>query len=529
MRNQFDGDDATNPSHSAPTHYRNPTVNGNSLDPPSSGPTPKRSRPSNGPESTNADAMQLDQNGFDYGNRHPPEPISPGGYSIAEYGQANGMDVDEEADTEATGQDALPVPTLTDGQSVGIQSDRVHDLGPHTDILTVPEDENIMHTTWNPRNPTILATGGDALCRIWSDIKAATFAENFRNESFYDLELRPESSLVTAMAWEPTGKLLAVACRTDGSDWAGAVGTWTIDGKGRDDFTAGPEMVIKLRWNDNGKLLLGLTSNGNGGSSLIVWEIDSSQAFSPIPCDRVLTDATWTGDGNIAVCGQGVVGRCDISSGLELTWCFGKDERITNGRWSHICHDHILGITVVADEENHHLVFLDAHGGMNAKDAHAEAITGIAYQPLVHAESLSWPTPRLLVTCSLDGSIKYWDTRTARLMHTLTFGRDPAPLAIAFSPDGVLLAVAGYNKVLIWNTVEGSVPKASWKGELGRTPKTMLTNGNGADRDSGIGDDDDGIGDPNCSLGWDAEGKKVALGMGNQVRFDNPPWVKAAC
>ena len=510
-------DDAASPLYSARKYRRNSAINGHSLDLPTSAPTPKRTRRSNGTEGTNPDPMQVDRDGFDDGHGEPPDSDSPGNDSVAEDVQVNGMDVDGEADASITGQDPQFVPTLIDGQSIGIQSDKVHDLADHTSILTMPDRDNIMHTAWNTREPPILAIGGDALCRIWPNIKTAARADKTNDNSFFDVLSPTASSLVTSMAWSPDGERLAVATRADASDWTGTVSTWNIEGKGCDDLIAGQDMVIKLQWNNSGTLLLGVTSNGNGGSSLTIWEMECSQSFPPIPCDKVISDATWTGDGTITVCGQGAIGRCDISSGLGITWGFGNDQIVANGHWSHVRYDSFLGTTTVADEENGQLVFVDIHGEMNGKDAHKDAITAITYQPIPNPTNISIQTPRLLVTSSLDGTIKYWDARTARPVYTLTFGRDSPPLALAFSPDGVYLAAATYNKILIWNTEEGSMPKASWKGDMGRSPKTMLANGNGADKDSGIGDDDDGMSEPHCSLDWDASGRKLALGVGNQV------------
>ena len=511
---------------SAPQSDRKPsrdaTINGLLLDLPASAPAPKRGRRSNGTDATNAsaDAMQVEQNGYDYGEREPPEPVSPGNYSVAEDEQVNGMDIDEDANGSATGQDLEPIRTLTEGQSVGIQSDKVLDLTPHTSILTMPDRDNIMHTTWNPRNPEILATGGDALCRLWPNIKVAALADQDNDKSYRDIMPPTDSYLVTSMAWSPDGKILAVATRADASDWTGSVSTWTDEGKALDDLIAGQDMVIKLRWNATGTLLLGITSNGDGGSSLIVWEMQSSQPFRPIPCDKVITDADWTGDWSITVCGQGAIGRCDLSSEAGLTWVFGKDPAIASRRWSYIRYDSVLGITAVADEENACLVFINAQGGVSGKDAHKDAITSMVYQPLLNTTNMSSQTSRLLVTSSLDGTIKYWDAQTARHIHTLNVPRDSPALAIAFSPDGRLLAAASFNKVLVWNTGDGGLPKASWGGELGKSPKMTLTNGNGADRDSGIGDDEDGMSEPNYSLDWDAEGKNLAVGVGNQVRVN---------
>ena len=66
--------------------------------------------------------------------------------------------------------------------------------------------------------------------------------------------------------------------------------------------------------------------------------------------------------------------------------------------------------------------------------------------------------------------------------------------------------------MLIWNAEAGGLPKANWKGVQGKLPNGMLTNGNGAS------EDEDGLwGDANCSLSWDAESGKLALGFRSQV------------
>ena len=66
--------------------------------------------------------------------------------------------------------------------------------------------------------------------------------------------------------------------------------------------------------------------------------------------------------------------------------------------------------------------------------------------------------------------------------------------------------------MLIWNAEAGGLPKAASKGVAGNTHNGMLTNGNGAS------EEEDELGDnANCSLSWDAEGGKLALGFGSQV------------
>ena len=499
---------------SARKGHRDSTVNGLSIDLHSSEPAPKRLRRENGNESRNVDAMQLDQNGFSYGQREPPEPVSPAGYSAADDTHAvNGMDLDEEPDAP---NDTQPVPTLTNGLSVASQSDKVEDLSLNTTILTVADRDNIMHTTWNPHNSEILAIGGDALCRLWHLPNEATIADNPKETPTHDILQPGDSSLITSMAWNPDGRSIAVATRTDASEMTGSVSTWTDSGRALDDLTAGQEMVIKLQWNANRSLLLGITSSGDGTSSLIVWDMENPQALPPVQCDKVITDASWTGPNTITVCGHGAIGRWDIYSQQGLTWVLKANPQVAEGRWTRIIYNASTEHIGIFDEDNSHLIVLDQHGTpIASQQVHKEAITAITYEP--NFKSVE-PTP-LLATASLDGSINYWNPTSLQPLYTLSFGQDSAPLALAFSPQGSLLAAANHNKVLIWETKGGNLPIASWKGDLGRSPKMVLTNGNAADKDSGIGDDatEDGMSEPSVSLDWDADGKRLALGVGNQV------------
>ena len=83
-------------------------------------------------------------------------------------------------------------------------------------------------------------------------------------------------------------------------------------------------------------------------------------------------------------------------------------------------------------------------------------------------------------------------------------------MAISFTPDGDLVAAANWGRILIWNAETGGMPKASWNGDQGRWQSLA----NGVDQDSGIGEEEDGL---THSLSWDADGRKLAYGLGSQV------------
>lgn len=99
-------------------------------------------------------------------------------------------------------------------------------------------------------------------------------------------------------------------------------------------------------------------------------------------------------------------------------------------------------------------------------------------------------------------------------------------MAMSFTPDGYLVAAASYNKILIWRAEEGGLPKACWVGEKGRwRGGGAVTRTEKSERD-GDGRSEEGEEDmgQDHSLSWDADGGKLAFGLGSQVsclRYDS--------
>ena len=459
--------------------------------------------------------MQIDQVGYHYQNEGPI-PVSPTNYSPAEDGQtANGMEMDEDIDAlgSPTSDNTPLMQTLTNGESRGVQSDKVAELGPQTNILTLSETSHVMHTAWNPKDPTILATSGDALCRLWYISRSAAFDENPNHQSNYvDLLDSSYGSLVSTMAWDPTGEILAVATRDDNSGWIGAVSLWSKTGKALDELPAAQDMVLKLRWSPSGKQLLGITTAGNVTSSLALWDMDTSQAVPPYQLPSVITDAAWTSNNQLTICGDGMIAS-SLLENQRVIILHTRPEPTAQQNWTHIRYDSRTHTTALAAEETAVLGLIDASDTLRTIMAHESQITALAYQPVTNLSAYPASAPRLLATSSLDGSIKVWDAkRPFDLLHTLSLGHAAPAIAMSFTPDGYLVAAANWNQVLIWNAEAGGLPKAASKGVLERKSNGMLTNGNRASEE-----EDELAGDANCSLSWDAESGKLALGFGRQV------------
>ena len=424
------------------------------------------------------------------------------------------MDIDNEADASGTpSPEEQLIQTITNGSSIGVQSEKIAELGPQTNTLEVPDKTHVTQTAWNPRDPTILAVAGEALCRIWNISRLASFTDNPNQKSFVDILEPTQNSYVSTMSWSPNGDLLAVASHNGSTDFVGAVSLWSKTGKQEDELPATPDMVIKLRWSPSGTQLLGITSSGIGTSSLILWEKDSPQAPVPYQLPNIVTDAAWTSNNQITICGDQIIASSLLENGRILT-VHTRSEPASRQPWTYLAYDSRTHTCALAAEENMTLGLIDSSDTLRTTTAHDDAITAIAYQPVTNLSAYPASAPRLLATSSLDGTIKIWDAkRPFDIVHVLKCAHTAFAMAMSFTPDGYLVAGASQSRVLIWNAEAGGVPKASWKGQLGKMMNGALTNGDGVDAM-----DEDGLEEESgCSLSWDADGSKLALGVGSQV------------
>ena len=461
--------------------------------------------------------MQIDQNGYHH-HQEQPESVSPGNDS-GEDGQANGMDIDndEDAPGSPTPEEPQLIRTITNGNSIGVQSDKVAELGPQTKMLEVSDKSHVMHTAWNPKDPTILAVAGEALCRLWYISRTASFTDNPNHKQYVDLLDPGHSSYVSTMAWNPSGDTLAVATRDDSSDWSGAVSLWSKTGKAEDELPAAQDMVLKLRWSPSGHQLLGITSSGSGSSSILIWTGNSSPV-APYHCANILTDAAWTSNNQVTVCGDGIIASTLLED-CRIVTLHNRSETETRHNWTQLRYDSRTHTTALAAEENGILGLIDSSDTLRTIAAHDAEITAVAFQPVTNLSAYPASAPRILATSSIDGSIILWDAkRPFTMVHKLTFGYQAPAMDMSFTPDGFLVAVANESKVLIWNAEIGGVPKASWKGDLKKLVNGSLTNGDADETMNENGEAEE----PNCSLSWDAEGSKLALGVGNQVGHTLP-------
>lgn len=469
-------------------------------------------------ERKDTDGIDLDRNGFS--QHEPPEPTSL--HSPADDGQTAAEGINMDVTDDAPEPDD-PRMTLTNGPSVGVQSDKVTELGPETSVLLVPQ-RNVLHAAWSPTDPHLLAVAGDALCRIWTVTKTSDAPHDrpSPNHQFVDILEPGDDSTVTAMAWSPDGQTLAVATRNDDLERAGEVTLWSKQGKSMDSLLAAQDYCILFKWNPAGTHLLGIMTSGNGCSALTVWDTHSSQALRPIVLDHVAIDAVWYDNHKFLVCGNSLVAECTVDSHNSLSY-FNRVEPDLDRHWTHARYDAMTQTAAIAAEGSADLAVV-VSDGQSRITAHNAEITAIAFQPITHPSSYFPLSPRRLATSSLDGGIRVWDiTNPFSVLYEIHLGQANPPMAISFAPDGYLIAAASANRVLFWNAETGGPPRAIWRGDFSSRHSGTVFGSKGEDGDGRmIMDGDSGIGEEDerstHTLSWDIDGAKLAYASGSQVR-----------
>ena len=420
----------------------------------------------------------------------------------------NGMDIDQ---TPLPAIEPQQITTLMEGLSKAIQSESAKDLTPHSSTLSFADRHSILHAIWNPHpQRSVLAVGGSGLCQLLHFNDGASTSTPTRVDLFPSQEI----SMVTSMAWNPDGTVLAIAARFDSKESSGNISTWTADGKALDELSAAQDLVLKLRWNPQGSMLLGITATGDDSSSLVAWDMRTGQAL-PVHCGNVITDAVWTGDNAVTLCGAGALGRWDVWGSQGIWWAQKSNSSITERDWTHVFYERSPDTCHVFAEESAYTASLNGLGVVNnVRRIHEDSITQVGGGS---------PRP-ILVTSSLDGDVKVWDSNLQPVL-TLQFGQDSPPLTAALNAQSSFLAAANHNKVLVWDSSGRRVPVGTLRVDFGKAAKVSLPNGNNTDRDSGIGDDgtEDGLTEPSLSMDWDPSGTRLALGIANQVCISSPP------
>ena len=438
-----------------------------------------------------------------------------------------GIGVVEPQDQEQMNEPPAPIPTLDCGHSVGVQfaplkiadSDSVV---PEAIILHVAEESHVTSASWRPTDPTVLAASGHDFVGVWKmpDQPARPGAVL---PPFQNVVDKRDDAMVSAMAWEPGGTMLAIAVFDNHT--AGAIRIY--DGQEAiliESLPAAQRLITTLRWQKVGSRLMGFAAS-SVESSLVLWDLSGSAslpgAFS-ITVPEQINDINWASHGNTSIvcaAGDGVVYQCRAVPDLMV-----------EHRWSSVADDHTNWTLVRCawwSEEAAMVVAAAAHPpslwiptkNVYARDVHGALLTCLELRPvsMVHPDQDPFCD---FATASVDGTAKIWRYRdqsaTIECLFKLSMADSPPVFGLSYTPDGHAVAGASYEKVTLWNAEKRGPPLAKWEGDEHTWAGTHLRRQRRISEGETMSED--GIReDMEHSLTWDADSRKLAFALGNQV------------
>jgi WD40 repeat protein len=418
-------------------------------------------------------------------------------------------------------------PTLDNGHSVGVQfaPTKIADseaVVADSMILHVADEEHVTDASWRPTEPTVLAVSGHDFVGVWK-IPNQPSPPGAVLPPFQSVIDKGDETMVSAMAWEPGGTMLAIAVFDDQT--AGAIRIY--DGQDAvliESLPAAQRLITTLRWQKIGSRLMGFAASSEE-SSLVLWDLSGS---APLPgtfsitVSEQINDISWANHGNASIvcaAGDGVVYQCRAAPDLVIEHRWSSAAGV-HASWNMVkcswCGDETT--IVVAASANPPALWIPAKN-VYARDIHTGLLTSLDLRPgqMVYPDRDSYCE---FATSSVDGTVKVWryndDSASIECLFKLLMGDATPVMGLSYTPDGHAVAAASYGKVVLWNAEKRGPPLAKWEGNENNWGGAYLKRRRRVSQGETMSEDG-GREDTEHSLTWDAESRKLAFALGNQV------------
>ena len=160
---------------------------------------------------------------------------------------------------------------------------------------------------------------------------------------------------------------------------------------------------------------------------------------------------------------------------------------------------------------------------VHARDVHSALLTCLELRPSQMIHPFQDPYCDF-ATASIDGSIKMWrynhQIGTIECLLKLNMVEHSPVLALQYSPDAKTIAAASYDQVTLWNSEHRSSPVARWVGDDRVWNGSYLKQSRRASMGETMSEDG-GREDTDHSLSWDADSRRLAFALRNQVRLSS--------
>jgi RNA polymerase sigma factor (sigma-70 family) len=250
---------------------------------------------------------------------------------------------------------------------------------------------------------------------------------------------------IYAVAFSPDGRALAAA----GADRT--VGVWAVEGGKVLHYLRGHNVEITgIAFSPDSQTLISV-----GCDAIRFWDVKSGESVShPAGKVRNGTAAAFSPNGKLLALGsdQGVIQLWDWVAGEPLWQVDAHPARVQTLAFSPD------GKTLASGsaEESIQLWNVATGRSLDPTPGHSQRVCAAAYSA----------DGRVIATAAWDGTVRLWDARTGHVLRCFNavdagtraaFPLNPRQLAgLALSPDGRLIAAAGYDEVLrVWDAASG--------------------------------------------------------------------------
>ncbi len=396
-------------------------------------------------------------------------------------------------------------------------------LLPESMVLHVADDAHVTDASWRPTDPTVLAASGHDFVGVWK-IPSQPSPPGAVLPPAQSVIDRRDDQIVSAMAWEPGGTMLAVAVFD--SHTAGAIRIY--DGQEAvliECLPAAQRLITTLRWQKVGSRLMGFAASTDE-SSLVLWDLSGSTslpgAFS-ITVPEQIHDISWASHGNTSIvcaAGDGVIYQCRAVPDLviEQKWTSTSADDHTSWNLIKCSWWSEEAAVIVAASASPPMLWIPAKN-VHARDIHSAPITCLDLRPgqIVHPDQDPYCE---FATCSLDGNVKIWrysdHSASIECLFKLSMSETAPILGLSYTPDGHAVAAASYDKVFLWKADKRSPALAKWEGDGDNWGGACLKRQRRVSQGETMSEDG-AREETGHSLTWDAEGRKLAFALGNQV------------
>ena len=400
----------------------------------------------------------------------------------------------------------LATATRDIGRSIGVQCDKSADLTSHSVIFPIKTTINaVVHTKWSPVDPLTFLVASESRQEFYSvPSTIGSTAEASQINSYSSISNEP--AMVTALTWiSATDAVFAMWNEpvniVEGDIASSKVVLLRSLGTEATVISSVMQVVFALRWHADTKRLLGVCGNGLNGA-IWVWDAATSNTSHFLPIGSPVLDAAWIAGSLCCVCGQSFLRIYRVDSKLELHKSFS-----TKILWEQIRYDAIKQVITCISYEQNMLCFMKMDDTdiqtLDLSDGISVAME-IQPRPVAGSDTASFETiaSSLLAIAFDSGIIQLRDAQQPyNVIRRLRM--DVPVMAIAFSPDGYLLAAAGLDSVFVWSEGSGVIPQATW-----RAPANQWNiDGPSDDTEAGL----------SYSLSWNVDGQKLIYTVGNQV------------